>query len=181
MNTRHTDDAVLEPLAAFVRELGRFPVVSELQLKKRSAPSFPNYKTLQRWGNRRAVAAKLQKFCAERGEHDVAEICAAFTANGSKPEPANGSTPPEPDFGSVYLLRSGRFYKIGRTNAVGRRERELAIQLPERATVVHSIRTDDPSGIEDYWHRRFAARRRNGEWFELNADDLAAFRRRKFM
>jgi hypothetical protein len=25
----------------------------------------------------------------------------------------------------------GRFYKIGRTNALGRRQRELAIQLPE--------------------------------------------------
>lgn len=48
----------------------------------------------------------------------------------------------------MYLLRSGRFYKIGRSNAVGRRERELAIQLPERAALVHSIKTDDPSGIE---------------------------------
>jgi hypothetical protein len=27
--------------------------------------------------------------------------------------------------GFVYLIKSGRFYKIGRSNAVGRREREL--------------------------------------------------------
>ena len=81
----------------------------------------------------------------------------------------------------MYLLKSGHFYKIGRSNAVGRRERELAIQLPEKAIVVHSIKTDDPPGIEAYWHRRFEARRKNGEWFDLSPQDVAAFRRRKFM
>jgi hypothetical protein len=85
------------------------------------------------------------------------------------------------DFGFVYLLRSGRFFKIGRTNALGRRERELVLQLPEKANVVHHIRTDDPVGIEAYWHKRFEARRWNGEWFELDSADLKAFRRRKFM
>ena len=47
-------------------------------------------------------------------------------------------------------MKSGRYYKVGRSNAVGRRERELAIQLPEKANVVHSIKTDDPAGIESY-------------------------------
>ena len=61
------------------------------------------------------------------------------------------------------------------------RERELAIQLPEKTVMVHSIKTDDPAGIEDYWHRRFSERRKNGEWFELSAQDIADFKRRKFM
>ena len=87
----------------------------------------------------------------------------------------------EDELGCVYLLKAGRFYKIGRTNALGRRERELVIQLPEVAKVVHSIKTDDPTGIEEYWHRRYQDRRKNSEWFELTAQDVAAFRRRKFM
>ncbi len=64
----------------------------------------------------------------------------------------------------------------------GKRElAELVIQLPQAAKVVHSIKTNDPAGIEEYWHRRFHDRRKNGEWFELTAQGLAAFRRRKFM
>lgn len=83
--------------------------------------------------------------------------------------------------GCVYLLRSGRHFKIGRTNAVGRRERELAIQLPQKGEVILKIATDDPAGIEAYWHRRFDAKRGNGEWFNLSQEDIAAFRRRKSM
>lgn len=83
--------------------------------------------------------------------------------------------------GYVYLLNSGRFFKVGRTNDLGRRIYELNIQLPEKPIEVHHIKTDDPAGIEKYWHERFKDRRKNGEWFELTTEDIAAFKRRRFM
>ncbi|MCA9485070.1 MAG: GIY-YIG nuclease family protein [Nitrospina sp.] len=72
-------------------------------------------------------------------------------------------------------------YKIGKTNHLGRRKYEINLSLPESIKEIHSIRTDDPSGIEAYWHNRFKEKRRKGEWFELSTDDVKMFKRRNFM
>jgi hypothetical protein len=177
-----TSEDLLDHLTSLVRELGRFPVMAEIRIKARSDPKFPSDRTFRRFGGKRALAAQLEKFCRDRGENDLAQLCAR-AANADETE--NAERVPEEivanEWGYVYLMKAGRFYKIGRTNALGRREREIAIQLPEAAKVIHSIKTDDPGGIEEYWHRRFQDRRKNGEWFELTSADLSAFKRRKFM
>jgi Meiotically up-regulated gene 113 len=178
-----SDEAILEKLASYTLELGHFPTTSELKLKKRSDPSFPTARVFERFGLKRALSGKLAKFCDGRPEYAlVAEVCGSAPQGDDRDSRRDSSTGrADQELGYVYLLKSGRFFKIGRSNAVGRRERELAIQLPERSALVHSIKTDDPVGIEAYWHGRFADRRGNGEWFRLSADDVAAFKRRKFM
>jgi hypothetical protein len=158
-----------------MRELGHFPVRTEMRLKSRQDKTFPNEKT---FGSHHLLVERIRKFCDGRPEYsDIVAMCPQVETNSE-----SSTLPgPETDMGFVYLLKSGRYYKIGRTNSAGRRERELQILLPDKANIVHRIKTDDPAGIETYWHRRFEAKHRNGEWFELTADDVNAFRRRKFM
>jgi hypothetical protein len=176
----YKEDLLIEKFISLVRELGRFPVVAEIRMKVRTDASFPNDKTFGRFGSKPQLAAKILDYCQSRsGYQDVSALCAAI----AKRPAANGENVDDNPsaIGFVYLIKSGRYYKIGRSNSAGRREYELAIQLPEKARTVHTIRTDDPVGIEAYWHNRFSLRRKNGEWFDLNAADVAAFRRRKFM
>lgn len=175
------DDWLLEKLASLIRELGHYPVAAELRLKARSDPEFPSHNTFACFGRKAQVASALATWCeSSPGWEDVQVICAPVAVSPEADELPTGDEA-EPPIGYVYLLKSGKYYKIGRSNAPGRREYELSIQLPERVISVHTIKTDDPVGIERYWHQRFSERRKNGEWFELLREDVSAFKRRKFM
>lgn len=177
-----SDEILLEKLAAFVRELGRFPANGDLRLKKRNDPGFPNDKVFDaHFGSRQKLRQAVAEYCRTHpGMDEVLTFCGPISpdAETSKDvEKLSASV----ITGFVYLMKSGKHYKVGKTNATGRREYEIAIQLPERLKMVHAIKTDDPEGIEAYWHRRFATKRANGEWFALSREDVDAFRRRKFM
>ena len=180
---RSDDDANLERLALEARRLGHLPIRRELQLRRREDDSFPSVGVFDRLGAKRALATRLARYCEEHpGYADVLELVQPLLDAEEEPsDSGDGAEQLAGEDGFVYLLKSGRHYKLGRTNSLGRREYELAIQLPERADTVHVIKTDDPVGIERYWHLRFADRRGNGEWFELTRADVRAFKRRTFM
>ena len=183
-NTKQTafgEDWLLEKIASLTRELGHFPTAPEVRLKARCDCQFPSHNVFARFGRKAQLASALVTWCERSpGHEDVQAICAPLAVSHEATDHARAAHV-EPVIGYVYLLKSGKYYKIGRSNAPGRRQYELSVQLPERVVSMHTIRTDDPVGIEHYWHQRFAQRRKNGEWFELRAEDVSAFKRRKFM
>jgi hypothetical protein len=78
--------------------------------------------------------------------------------------------------GVVYLLRAGSHYKIGKTTDPQSRYETLDIQLPWKPERIHEIATNNIHRLERHWHRYFADRRANGEWFNLTTEDVEEFR-----
>ena len=178
-NIAYGETYLIEQLVGLIRKIEHFPTSSELRLEATNNPNFPSEMAFRRLGGKRHLVTQTLTYAKSHpGNSDVLTLCDTVSVDT---RPVQRGEPPEDAVGFVYLVKSGRFYKIGRSNAVGRRERELALQLPEKPNTVHSIRTDDPIGIEAYWHNRFKSKRKNGEWFDLNAQDISAFRKRKFM
>jgi hypothetical protein len=175
----YDDDFLIEKVVDLIRELKKFPTGLEMRIKKRSDSTFPNDGVFVRFGNKTEFFAKVLNYCKDNpGYADVVEILGPITEASTANKPGMlGSDNSSEMYGEVYLFKSGRYYKIGMTKDIVRRGSELRIQLPEKMDLIHSIKTDDPSGIEAYWHRRFADKRMNGEWFDLNPADIKAFRR----
>lgn len=174
-NQKSDTESILRALAGLCRRLGRLPTRSEIRMERRLDPQFPVHSTIGNHfpTNDQMVAALRELAGIDESWSDISSLL-------PKAEPEAARSRARAEDGFVYLLKSGNHYKIGRSEDIERRFREVKIALPEAVTLVHTIRTDDPSGIEAYWHRRFADRRANGEWFKLTADDLRAFRRRTF-
>jgi hypothetical protein len=171
-----SDEILLRRFAELALERNEIPSEADLMLKRKEDPSFPAKATYRRWGSRDALLSKVAEYCErEKQFMPVLDLLRQGVSSGLDHRIDSGRIN-----GFVYLLRSGKNYKLGRTNAVGRRLRELAIQLPQKPDTVHVIETDDPEGIEQYWHRRFAEKRQGGEWFSLTTDDVNAFKRRRF-
>lgn len=81
--------------------------------------------------------------------------------------------------GYVYIIRDidvTGFYKIGKTNQPSRRLNEFIAQYPFRFVVSHIIVCRDMTAVETLLHRHFANKRARGEWFALDAGDVAWIR-----
>jgi len=173
---KRDSDEILEGLIGAIRHYGHFPSNAELTFYRQSEPSVPHVKAVRRhFGHRHQLLAVLEKRCEEDSAYsDVLPLLPKIEATTAAPDE------PTVRDGHVYLIKSGDFYKVGRSDELERRVKEIRLALPEAATLIHSIATDDPPGIEAYWHRRFADERANGEWFKLAPSDVKAFRKRRF-
>jgi hypothetical protein len=175
-----TDEALLQKYVAFTKELGRFPVEGELRRKAREDQTFPSHSTFSRFGGKATLLEAVASYCRRTIDFaDVLALCDQWKRTYALAKTDQRKSEQKIATGFVYLMKSGPHYKIGRTNSVGRRGSELTIKIPVTPTTIHTIETDDPIGVEAYWHKRFADKRGQGEWFALSQDDVKAFKRWK--
>ena len=170
-------DAVFQQLALASRHFGHVPNQAERRMYARRHSGFPSHTTFD--NHFRGKADMLGQFRAWLiANPDFADVL------GMLDEPAEFEAlvpPSKRRDGWVYLIHWGSHYKIGRSEQLEQRIKQVQTGLPEKGTLAHAIRTDDPVGIERYWHDRFADRRSdNGEWFKLTSADVLIFKRRKY-
>src|SRR5438094_5791691 len=178
------DEDMLEQLAAFIIKLGCFPVRDEINIQARTAPGFPVWKTIRkRYGGMPQTAAALLEFSRRTGKTALAKLCEArLEREKQKPvSTANAQPKTAAKTGFVYLKYSPllRPYKIGKANNPDKRGAGISLLLPEDLVPKHEIETDCPYILEKYWENRFRAKKKQGEWYDLNSEDIEAFKKRR--
>jgi len=162
MQTAFPDEVLLASYAALAIEIGRIPTSVELKMKARNDASFPSHNTFARFGSKRQLLSKLLMFCKKsEGFGDLVALLEEMPE--SEPVPQTDSSSVSSEDGYVYLLSFGEEYKIGSSNNVERRFREIKTQMPYEGKIIHTITTGDPAGIEAYWHQYFKEKRLKGE------------------
>ena len=71
--------------------------------------------------------------------------------------------------GFIYLIRTGQYFKIGKSRTLAARLSQLSTLTPEPTELVHQFSSNDSRRAEQTLHKRYAEVRRNGEWFSLSA------------
>jgi hypothetical protein len=116
----YATEELFGPLMRFVLEIRKFPTGAELAMKARRTPNFPSHGTYEKYG-RRGLAEALQRYWEENdGPAEVITICEqVLMASPDEVAGANAEPVGEVDYGDVYLVKSGRYFKIGRSNHSG--------------------------------------------------------------
>lgn len=79
----------------------------------------------------------------------------------------------------IYLIQqeNTNFYKIGVTKNINKRIMELQIGSGIILKLIYSFETKFGFKLEAALHAYFRIKRTNGEWFELDSDDVDNFGR----
>ena len=180
-NERTPNSDIVSAVAELVKRLKHWPTEDEFVKEKKVNSAFPDVSLIRRAKKSGTLRLHLEHYRPEDETCAIVRDIAKRLPVAANEDEADDSDTSMRVQGFVYMLRNGRRYKIGFTNSPVRRFREVRIELPDETIQVHTIPTDDPKGIEDYWHRRFASKQiRDTEFFELDANDIRAFKRRKY-
>lgn len=190
LNTALDEEVILKQLVELCNLHGTFPTTQKMRAAREAHPQrFPSHNTFTRLGKTKAAQASAVvawlsgKEPLTNEEMEALRVCCPLAM-----EFEQETKVPDAIFeacGYVYLFRDSTAHKIGSSIDPAYRLLSLQTGNPRTIVLVHQIITDDPKGIEAYWHRRFADRRRitagGTEWFDLQPIDIASFRSRTRM
>jgi len=75
--------------------------------------------------------------------------------------------------GYIYLIKCGKYYKIGRTEKnFQQRLSDIQTSNPEKIKIVFCAKVDSYKEIEESIHEHFKDKRVRGEWFELKCEEI---------
>ena len=185
-----TVEEMLDEVVNLVRKYRRYTIEAEILIEKRGSGNvkIPSPDVLRAGlGRKQDAIRKVRDYCSSKDEY--ADVLTILDKEIITQDPENTISESKigvekiKSSGHVYLVKSGHLYKIGQTANRWQRMNQLDKQTSEGLdAVVHTIAAiDDAPGIERYWHERFKEKRLHGEWFDLSAEDIRAFKKRKFM
>lgn len=176
--TKYPEGVLEEKIVFLIRKLRKYPTVNEMRIEQIGNPDFP-YTAVKKRG--RDFIRNLVRYCERKQDHgDILEYCQPILDKLDEKENDGLTSNSSLSVGQVYLYKRGKYYKLGRSNDPVRRGKEIRIESPEPLRLIHSFKTDDPNGVEAYWHKRFENKRlKNTEFFSLSSQDIKAFKRWK--
>ncbi len=178
--TKYPEGVLEERMILLIRKLGKYPTMNKMRIEQIDNPDFPYHAIRKR---QLGFVRDLVRYCEKKpGLDDILQICQPKLEEfdekeKEKDDVTNNSSS---SVGEVYLFKFGKYCKVGYSNDPVRRGKEIRLELPEAVELIHSIKTDDPKGVEQYWHKRFESKRgKESEFFRLNSQDIKAFKRWK--
>ncbi len=190
-NESHDEEWLIEKAIDLIKDMGEFPKASDFIRKRKEDKAFPNPSSFNKRWKKHELAKKVIEYCEKNNvSPDVIEICRLISKRGDtkKAKKLDDDIDTEEKSGHVYMLEHDGVYRIGASIDAVQRHKQIKVQMPFVTKEIHVISTDDPFGIEAYWHKRFKDKKQKGkqklqgDWFNLSARDIKAFKkRRKFM
>lgn len=74
--------------------------------------------------------------------------------------------------GYIYLLKSGNLYKIGKAKDIEKRMKPFTVSFPATWSLEYYFQSNNYNKAELLLHKQFDNKRKVGEWFELNSEDV---------
>lgn len=72
----------------------------------------------------------------------------------------------------VYIIQCAQYYKIGIAENVKDRFSAIKSATPFEMKIINSFESDYPEKDEQKLHEKFKKKHKQGEWFELNKEDI---------